>query len=209
MFGSEVTGMKKRGDRIKSLLGKLGVVLVALSFLILTGCANTFGDLVRSKEEGKGKSRVYKVNLVRKSSTFHREGSHGALNPVLAPCRDKPLTGLAEKGIVFMPAAEQRGIISNGVNVDRAWEIAKTVFQWERIEDIKQNRSEGYMVIKSGATWFYKVNLMVVWIEPIDKVQSRITVIAKSKTSVDTILGLSEIDFHEMFALFAQGPEIR
>ena len=139
---------------MKLLSGKLGVVLVALSLLILAGCANTFSELVRSKEEGKGKSRVYKVN------------------------------------------------------VDRAWEIAKSVFQWEGTGDIRENRSEGYMVIKSGSTWFYKVNLMGVWIEPIDKVQSRVTVITKSKTSVDTFLGLSETDFHEMFALFAQGPEI-
>lgn len=140
---------------MKLLSGKLEVVLVALSLLILIGCANTFSDLVRSKEEGKGKSRVYKVN------------------------------------------------------VDQAWEIAKKVFQWEGIDDIRENRSEGYMVVKSGATWFYKVNLMGVWIEPIDKVQSKVTVIARSKTSVDTFLGLSETDFHEMFALFAQGPEIR
>ena len=140
---------------MKLLSGKLEVVLVALSLLILIGCANTFSDLVRSKEEGKGKSRVYKVN------------------------------------------------------VDRAWEIAKKVFQWEGIDDIRENRSEGYMVVESGSTWFYKVNLMGVWIEPIDKVQSKVTVIARSKTSVDTFLGLSETDFHEMFALFAQGPEIR
>ena len=139
---------------MKLLSGKLGVVLVALSLLILAGCANTFSELVRSKEEGKGKSRVYKVN------------------------------------------------------VDRAWEIAKSVFQWEGTGDIRENRSEGYMVIKSGSTWFYKVNLMGVWIEPIDKVQSKVTVIAKSRTSLDTFLGLSETDFHEMFALFAQGPEI-
>jgi hypothetical protein len=140
---------------VKLLSGKLGVVLVALSLLILAGCANTFSELVRSKEEGKGKSRVYKVN------------------------------------------------------VDRAWEIAKSVFQWEGTGDIRENRSEGYMVIKSGSTWFYKVNLMGVWIEPIDKVQSKVTVIAKSRTSLDTFLGLSETDFHEMFALFAQGPEIK
>ena len=140
---------------MKLLSGKLRVVFVVLSFLILTGCANTFSDLVKSKEEGKGKSRVYRVN------------------------------------------------------VDQAWEIAKKVFQWEGIDDIRENRSEGYMVIKSGATWFYKVNLMGVWIEPIDKVQSKVTVITKSKTSVDTFLGLSETDFHEIFALFVQGPEMK
>jgi hypothetical protein len=140
---------------MKLLSDRLEVFLVALSFLVLTGCANTFSDLVRFKEEGKGTSRVYKVN------------------------------------------------------VDQAWEIAKRVLKWEGTDDIKENRSEGYMVINRGSTLFYKITLMGVWIEPIDKVQTKVTVITKSKTSVDTFLGLSETGFHEHFALFAQGPEIK
>jgi len=146
---------EKEGDQVKLLLGRVGIVLIALLFLILTGCANTFSDLVRSKEEGKGTSRVYKVN------------------------------------------------------VDQAWEIAKRVLQWEGTGEIKENRSEGYMVINSGSTLFYKITLIGVWIEPMDKNQSKVTVIIKSKTSADTIRGLSEKDFHESFALFAQGPEIK
>jgi hypothetical protein len=134
--------------------GKLGVFLVALSLLILAGCANTFSTLVRSKEEGEGTSRVYKVN------------------------------------------------------VDQAWEIARRVSQWEGIGDISENRSEGYMLIKSGADWFYEGTLIGVWIEPIDKDQSKVTVITKSKRSVDTFRGISETDFHKGFALFVQGPDI-
>ena len=134
--------------------GKLGVFVVAFSFLTLTGCANTFNDLVRSKEEGEGMSKVYKVS------------------------------------------------------VDRAWEIAKRVSQWEGIGEIKENRSEGYMLIKSGADWFYKGTLIGVWIEPIDKDQSKVTVVTKSKRSTDTFRRLSETDFHKSFAVFVQGPEI-
>jgi hypothetical protein len=134
---------------------KLPIFLVALSLIILAGCANTFSDLVRSKEQGKGTSRVYKVDF------------------------------------------------------DQAWEIAKRVLKWEGTDDIKENRSEGYMVVKSGSTLFYKITLMGVWIEPVDRIQTKVTVITKSKTNVDTILGLSETGFHEHFALFAQGPEIK
>jgi hypothetical protein len=123
----------------------LGVVLVALSFLILTGCATTFSDLVRSKEEGKGTSGVYQVN------------------------------------------------------VDQAWEIAEKILQWEGTGEIKENRSEGYMVTKSGST------LIGVWIEPINKVQSKVTIVTKSTGR--TIVGLSGTDFHEHFALFANAPE--
>ena len=46
---------------------------------------------------------VTEVNPVRKSSTFQRGGSHGALNPVFAPLRDKSLTGFALKGIITSP----------------------------------------------------------------------------------------------------------
>jgi len=133
---------------------KLRVFLVALSFLILAGCATTFGDLVRSKEAGEGMSRVYKVN------------------------------------------------------VDQAWEIAKRVSQWEGIGDIRENRTEGYMLIKSGADWYYKGTLIGVWIEPIDKDQSKVTVVTKARRSVDTMRRLSEVEFHKSFALFAEGPDM-
>jgi hypothetical protein len=133
---------------------KLRVFLVALSFLILAGCATTFGDLVRSKEAGEGMSRVYKVN------------------------------------------------------VDQAWEIAKRVSQWEGIGEIEENRAEGYMLIKSGADWYYKGTLIGVWIEPIDKDQSKVTVITKAKRSLDTLRRMSEPDFHKSFALFAEGPDL-
>ena len=135
---------------MKSFSGKLGIFLVALSFVVLTGCANTLRDLARSKEEGEGTSKIYRVN------------------------------------------------------VDQAWEIAKRILEWEGTGDIKENRSEGYMVIRSGSTLFYKITMIGVWIEPIDKVQSKVTVIAKSKTNVDTMLGLSEADFHQSFALFPE-----
>jgi hypothetical protein len=139
---------------VKLLLDKLGVFLVALSFLVLSGCANTFSDLVRSKENGEGMSRVYKVNR------------------------------------------------------DRAWEIAKRVTQWEGIGEIKENPSEGYMLIKSGADWYDKGTLIGVWIEPVDKDQSKVTVVTKAKRSTDTFRRLGEIDFHKSFALFAEGPEL-
>ncbi len=139
---------------MKWLSDKWGFFLVALSFLILAGCATTFGDLVRSKEAGEGMSRVYKVDA------------------------------------------------------DQAWEVAKRVSQWEGIGDIRENRAEGYMLIKSGADWYYKGTLIGIWIEPIDRDQSKVTVITKSRRSMDTIRRVSEVDFHKSFALFVQGPDI-
>jgi len=134
---------------MKSLLGKLGVVLVGLSLLIITGCANRLGDLVRSKQEGKGKSIVYRVS------------------------------------------------------VDQAWEIARRVLEWKGVHDLSENRSEGYIVAKSGETLFYAVTVIEIWIEPIDQGRTKVTAIAKANTSVDTILDLSENEFHDSFALSA------
>ena len=139
---------------MKLLSGKLSVFLIVLAFLLVGGCATTFGDLVRSKEAGEGMSRVYKVNA------------------------------------------------------DRAWGIAKRVTQWEGIGEIKEDRAEGYMLIKCGADWYYKGTLIGVWIEPIDKDQSKVTVVSKARRNTDTFRELSEVDFHKSFAVFVQGPDI-
>jgi len=109
------------------------------------GCGTTVSDLIRAKQEGKGTSKVYMVN------------------------------------------------------VDQAWEIVEKIMQWEGTDEIKENRSEGYMLARSGST------LMGVWIEPIDKVQCKVMIITKSNGR--TIIGLSETEFHERFALFANRPE--
>jgi len=94
------------------------------------------------------------------------------------------------------------------VNADRAWEVAKRVTQWEGIGDIRESRADGFMLIKSGADWYYKGTLIGVWIEPIDQDQSKVTVITKARRSVDTFRRLSEVDFHKSFAAFVQGAEI-
>jgi len=93
------------------------------------------------------------------------------------------------------------------VNVDKAWEITKKVLAWEGIGAIEDHRTEGYVLITTGATWFYRRTLTGIWIEPLDNGQSKVTAITKSKRSLDTIVGLTERDFHENFALFAKGVE--
>ncbi len=128
---------------------KLGVGLVGLSILIAAGCATPLSDLGKFKQEGKGKSIVYRVS------------------------------------------------------VDQAWEIARRVLEWKGVHDINENRSEGYITAKSGKTLFYTVTVIGIWIEPVDKGRTRVTAIAKSSSSVDTILDLSENEFHDGFALWA------
>jgi hypothetical protein len=128
---------------------KLGVGFAGLSLLIIASCGTQFSDLIKSKQEGKGKSIVYRVS------------------------------------------------------VDQAWEIARRVLEWKGVHDITENRSEGYIVAKSGKTLFYTVTVVGIWIEPVDKGRTKVTAIAKSNTSVDTFLDLSENEFHNTFALSA------
>ena len=139
---------------MKILSGKSRVFLIVLAFLFVSGCATTFGDLVRSKEAGEGMSRVYKVSP------------------------------------------------------DRAWEVAKRVTQWEGIGEIKEDRAEGYILIKNGADWYYKGTLIGVWIEPVDKDQSKVTVVTKARRSTDTFRRTSEVEFHKTFAAFVEGAAI-
>jgi hypothetical protein len=91
------------------------------------------------------------------------------------------------------------------VSVAQAWEVTKKVLDWEGIGAIEDHRSEGYVLITSGTTWFFRGTLIGIWVEPLNNVQSKVTVITKSKRSMDTFVGLSETDFHEHFALFAKG----
>lgn len=139
----------KRGDLMKFFSVKLGVGFAGLSLLIIASCGTQFSDLIKSKQEGKGKSIVYRVS------------------------------------------------------VDQAWEIARRVLEWKGVHDITENRSEGYIVAKSGKTLFYTVTVVGIWIEPVDKGRTKVTAIAKSNTSVDTFLDLSENEFHNTFALSA------
>jgi hypothetical protein len=95
------------------------------------------------------------------------------------------------------------------VSVDQAWEITKKVLDWEGIGALEDHRSEGYVLITSGTVWFFRATLIGIWVEPLNNVQSKVTVITKSKRSMDTFVGLSETDFHEHFSLFAKGVETK
>lgn len=80
------------------------------------------------------------------------------------------------------------------INADQAWEIAKTVFRWANADAVDEHRKEGYLAASSGA------NVMVAWIEPIDKKVIRVTVASKRRLPVNPLTDLTEKDFHNYFA---------
>ena len=84
-------------------------------------------------------------------------------------------------------------------NVDQAWEIAKTVFRWANADAVEEHRKEGYLAASSGA------NVMVAWIEPMDKKIIRVTVASMRRLPINPFTDLTERDFHNYFA---QGVEM-
>ena len=96
--------------------------------------------------------------------------------------------------------SKQNGQINvYSINADQAWEIAKTVFRWAKADAVEEHRKESYLAASSGA------NVMVAWIEPMDKKIIRVTVASKRRLPINPFTDLTETDFHNYFA---QGVEI-
>jgi hypothetical protein len=86
------------------------------------------------------------------------------------------------------------------VNADQAWEISKTVFRWEGADAIEEHKSEGYMLTSSGMNWVSWGAVMGAWIEPVDKDNTRVTVVTKRRIATNVATTLTETTFHKRFA---------
>jgi hypothetical protein len=96
--------------------------------------------------------------------------------------------------------SKQNGQINvYSINADQAWEIAKTVFRWANADAVEEHRKESYLAASSGA------NVMVAWIEPMDKKIIRVTVTSMRRLPINPFTDLTERDFHNYFA---QGVEM-
>jgi hypothetical protein len=96
--------------------------------------------------------------------------------------------------------SKQNGQINvYSINADQAWEIAKTVFRWANADAVEEHRKESYLAASSGA------NVMVAWIEPMDKKIIRVTVASMRRLPINPFTDLTERDFHNYFA---QGVEM-
>ncbi|MCX5886164.1 MAG: hypothetical protein NT096_09695 [Proteobacteria bacterium] len=106
-------------------------------------------------------------------------------------------SGCATKSDVL--TAEDEGTSKvYSVDADQAWEIARTVFIWEGADSIEVHRTKGYLLASSeqalGGT------LMGAWIEPVDKNDTRVTVVTKRRISMSITTALTETTFHKRFA---------
>jgi len=90
------------------------------------------------------------------------------------------------------------------VNADQAWEIARTVFRWERTDAVEEHRSEGYMLTSSGESLISWGTVMGVWVEPVNRDSTRVTVVIKRKNPTEVLTSLTEATFHEDFEMAAR-----
>ena len=86
------------------------------------------------------------------------------------------------------------------VNADQAWEIAKTVFRWEGADAVEEHKAEGYMLTSSGTSLVTMGSVMGAWIDPIDKDNTRVTVVTKRRIATNIATTLTETTFHKRFA---------
>jgi len=86
------------------------------------------------------------------------------------------------------------------VNADQAWNIARTVFRWEGADSIEEHRSEGYMLTSSGMDLVSYGTVMGAWVDPVDKNNTKVTVVTKRRLSTNVATTLTETTFHRRFA---------
>ena len=86
------------------------------------------------------------------------------------------------------------------INEDQGWTIAKTVFRWEGADAIEEHKDKGYMLKSSGMDLISAGAVMGAWIEPVDKENTKITVVTKRRLTINVFTTLMESTFHKRFA---------
>ena len=77
---------------------------------------------------------------------------------------------------------------------------SKTVFRWEGADAIEEHKDEGYMLTSSGMNLVSVGAVMGAWIDPVDKENTKVTVVMKRRLSMNLATTLTETTFHERFA---------
>jgi len=85
------------------------------------------------------------------------------------------------------------------VSADQAWEITSSVFRWEKTDEVIENREENYMLASSGMKMAAFGSVMGVWIEPVDQITTKITVILKQRGNCCEFTNLTLKRFFQNF----------
>jgi Na+-transporting methylmalonyl-CoA/oxaloacetate decarboxylase gamma subunit len=108
------------------------------------------------------------------------------------------ITGCATMGDVVRSKDEGTSA-SYQIGMDQAWEIARTVFRWEGADAIEEHKSEGFMLTSSGMNFVSMGAVMGAWVEPVDKDNTRVTVVTKRRIATNIATTLTEATFHKRF----------
>ncbi|MBM2840169.1 MAG: hypothetical protein HW412_697 [Bacteroidetes bacterium] len=90
------------------------------------------------------------------------------------------------------------------VDFEQAWKIARTVLRWEDAETIEEHKDENYMVTTVGQNFISAGAVVAVWVEPVDKTQTKITIVTKRKMQTNIATGLTESTFHRRYGQAVQ-----
>jgi hypothetical protein len=87
----------------------------------------------------------------------------------------------------------------------QAWDIAKAVFRWEKVDDVEEHPTEHYLIAFTGLKMAAFGTVMGVWVEPLEQDSSRITVITRNRGNC---CPFSNLTAKEFFKRFEQGLNI-
>ncbi len=111
------------------------------------------------------------------------------------------VTGCATAGDVLRMKEKGKGTTKvYPVNADQAWKIAEMVFHWRGMDTVEEHRAKGYMLTKSRESSISWATFAGVWIEPVDKDNTKVTVITKQKDPTEFLAAFTDTVFHEEFA---------
>lgn len=85
------------------------------------------------------------------------------------------------------------------VSANQAWEITDAVFRWEKTDEVVKNLDENYAITSSGMKMAIFGSVLGVWIEPLDRNSTRLTVLSKNRNDRFVLTGLTPNHFLERF----------
>jgi hypothetical protein len=99
----------------------------------------------------------------------------------------------------ILPGRNEGTVKVYAIASDRAWEIARAVLRWEDCEAIEEHLSEGYLTANVGKRPVTTGEVLV-WIQPMNAMQTRVTVVYRRRMQANMAGGMTEATFHRRFA---------
>jgi hypothetical protein len=85
------------------------------------------------------------------------------------------------------------------IDTNQSWDIAMSVFCWEKTDEIEEHRLQNYMITSTGMKMVAFGSVMGVWFEPVDSSNTKVKVVTKRRVENDIFTNLTESTFFERF----------